>query len=136
GVNPLGLKVWTTVTAEQFNQLKAIRDSIVARRTEPDVLVPSALPPEELPGHLQLNGQNYMIADKPGDIHYEVDPADEQAQVLAVRNAKEVADFAIFHMHVHQTRHAFQHYSNDSYPPDFLQPFLHKLIDNGLDMYV
>jgi len=136
GVNQLGLTVWNTVTQDQFNQLKAIRDSIVARRTEPDVLVPSALPPNEPPGRLELNDQRYMVADKPGDIHYELDPADEQAEILAVRNAKEVADFAIFHMHVHHNRHAFQHYSSDSYPPDYLQPFLHKLIDNGLDMYV
>ena len=77
-----------------------------------------------------------MAADKPGDIHYELDPADEQAQILAVRNAKEVADFVIFHMHNHQNRHAFQHYSMDNYPADFMQPFIHKLIDNGLDMYV
>ncbi len=135
GVNPLGLTVWNTVTAEQFNQLKAMRDSIVARRTEGDVLVPSALPPNEPAGRLTLNGEHYMVADKPGEIHYEVDPADEQAQVLAVRNAKEVADFVIFHMHVHQNRHAFQHYSIDNYPPDYLQPLVHKLIDNGLDMY-
>ena len=42
---------------------------------------------------MELFSQHYMVADKPGDIHYEVDPADEQAQILAVRNAKEVGDF-------------------------------------------
>jgi hypothetical protein len=76
-----------------------------------------------------------MIAAKPGEIHYDLDPSDEQAQILAVRNAKEVADFVAFHMHVHHNRYSFQQYSHDNYPPDYLRPFLHKLIDNGLDMY-
>ena len=136
GVNQLGLTVWNTVTAEQFKQLQAIRDSILARRTEPHVLVPSADPPAELPGRLVLFGQNYMVADKPGDIHYELDPASEQRQILDVRNAKEFADFVVFHMHDHHNRYSFQHYTLDNYPVDYMQPFLHKLIDNGLDMYV
>src|SRR5688572_16158689 len=52
GMNPLRLKVWNTVTQEQFNQLKAMRESVLARRFEPDVLEPSALPPPEAPGRL------------------------------------------------------------------------------------
>jgi hypothetical protein len=39
-------------------------------------------------------------------------------------------------MHAHQNRYSFQQYSHDNYPADFMRPFLHKLIDNGLDMYV
>jgi len=76
-----------------------------------------------------------MIADKPGELHYELDPADEQAQILAVRNAKEISDFVVFHMHSHLNRYSFQKYSHDNYPADFMRPFIHKLIDNGLDMY-
>ena len=136
GVNQLGLTVWNTVTAEQFKQLQAIRDSILARRTEPHVLVPSADPPAEKPGRLVLFGQNYMVADKPGNIHYELDPASEQRQTLDVRNTKEFADFVMFHMHDHHNRYSFQWYTLDNYPVDYMQPFLHKLIDNGLDMYV
>jgi poly-gamma-glutamate capsule biosynthesis protein CapA/YwtB (metallophosphatase superfamily) len=136
GVNQLGLTVWNTVTAEQLKQLQAIRDSILARRTEPHVLVPSADPPAEKPGRLVLFGQNYMVADKPGNIHYELEPASEQRQILDVRNAKEFADFVVYHMHDHHNRYSFQHYTLDNYPVDYMQPFLHKLIDNGLDMYV
>ena len=135
GVNPLGVTVWNTVTAEQFNQLKAILDSVLARRHDADVIVPSDLPPPLPPGRLILWGQRFMAAAKPGEIHYDLDPSDEQAQILAVRNAKEVADFVAFHMHVHHNRYSFQQYSHDNYPPDYLRPFLHKLIDNGLDMY-
>jgi poly-gamma-glutamate synthesis protein (capsule biosynthesis protein) len=135
-VNPLGVTVWNTVTAEQFNQLKAILDSVLARRHDADVIVPSDLPPPLPPGRLMLWGQRFMVAAKPGEIHYDLDPSDEQAQILAVRNAKEVADFVAFHMHVHHNRYSFQQYSHDNYPPDYLRPFLHKLIDNGLDMYL
>jgi len=39
-------------------------------------------------------------------------------------------------MHNHTNRYAFQAYSHDNYPADFMRPFIHKLIDNGLDMYV
>jgi len=135
GVNPLGLTTWNTVTAEQFAQLKAIRDSILARRNEPDVLIPSDVPKDE-PGRMRLLGTNYMIGERPGEFHYEMNHNDEQAQALAVRNAKELADFVIFSMHVHLNRYAFQAYSQDNYPADFMRPLLHKLIDNGADMYV
>lgn len=135
GVNPLGLTVWNTVTAEQFAQLKAIRESILARRNEPDVLIPSELPKDE-PGRLRLLGTNYMLGERPGEFKYEINSNDEQAQVLAVRNAKELADFVMFSMHNHQNRYAFQAYTQDNYPADYMRPFLHKLIDNGLDMYV
>lgn len=135
GVNPLRLTVWTTVTAAQFEQLKAIRDSMLARRFEPDVLIPSDLP-HDPPGHLTLLDERFVIGDKPGEFRYEVNPQDEQAQILAVRNAKEISDFVIFTMHNHTNRYAFQAYSHDNYPADFMRPFIHKLIDNGLDMYV
>lgn len=136
GVNPLGLTVWNTVTQQQFDQLKGIRDAMLARRTQPDVAMPSADAPVEAPGRLTFMNTRYMVGDRPGDIHYEADPADARAITLSVRNAKEVADFVVFHMHVHQNRYTFQQYSLDNYPPDFLQPLLHRLIDNGLDMYV
>jgi poly-gamma-glutamate capsule biosynthesis protein CapA/YwtB (metallophosphatase superfamily) len=136
GVNPLGVTVWNTVTTEQFNQLKALEASILARRNETDVVLPTALPPALPPGRLRWLGQNYMVADKPGELRHELNRADEQALVLAVRNAKELSDFVIFHMHDHLNRSLFQAYSHNNYPADYLRPFLHKLIDNGLDMYV
>jgi len=136
GVNPLGITVWNTVTQDQFNQLKAIEASILARRNDPDVLLPTDLPAPLPAGRLILFGQRDIVGDKPGELRNEVDAADEQAQVLAVRNAKELSDFVVFHMHDHLNRYAFQRYSHNNYPADYLRPFIHKLIDNGLDMYV
>ena len=42
----------------------------------------------------------------------------------------------MFTMHVHQNRYAYQAYSQDHYPADYLIELTHKLVDNGLDMYV
>jgi hypothetical protein len=61
---------------------------------------------------------------------------DLEAQILATRNAKEYADFAMFTMHVHANRSAFQAYSQDHYPVDFLKDLTHTLVENGMDMYV
>jgi len=135
GMNPLRLTQWVTVTSEQMAQLSAIRDSILARRTEPDVARPTDLPVDR-PNMLPLLGTNYMVGEKPGEFVYEMNSADRQAQVLAVRNAKEYADFVMFSMHVHENRYAFQAYSQDHYPANYVRELAHELIDNGLDMYV
>ena len=135
GMNAVRLTVWNVVTAAQLEQLRGIRDSILARRNEADVARPSDLPTDR-PGRLVLLGKNYMVGDKPGGLHYEMNPNDFQAQVLDVRNAKEYADFVMFTMHVHENRYSYQAYSQDHYPPDYLVELTHKLIDNGLDMYV
>lgn len=135
GMNPLRLTVWNTVTRTQFDQLKAIRDSIVARRTEPGLARPTDLPADQ-PDRLVFLGKNYVVAESPGEFRYEMNASDVQAQILAVRNAKEYADFVMFTMHVHENRFAFQAYSQDHFPPDYLVELTHKLIDNGLDMYV
>jgi len=77
-----------------------------------------------------------MVGEKPGAFHYEMNPADVQSQLLAVRNAKEYSDFVMFTMHVHENRYAYQAYSQDHYPPDYLVDLVHQLVDNGMDMYV
>lgn len=135
GMNPLRLTRYTTVTQEQFDQLKAMRDSMLARRFEPDVARPSAIPRDE-PGKLQFLRERYIVADAPGEFRYEMNPIDLQSQILAVRNAKEYADFTVFHSHVHENRYAFQAYSQDHYPADYVIELAHQLIENGADMFL
>ncbi|MBC2653563.1 CapA family protein [Novosphingobium aerophilum] len=135
GLNPLRLTQWLTVTQAQFDQLKAIRDSILARREEADVARPAPLP-KDRPGRLNLFGKNYMVAEKPGEFRYEMDETDRQSQVLAVRNAKEYADFVVFTTHIHENRYAYQAYSQDHFPPDYVRTLARELIDNGADMFL
>jgi hypothetical protein len=135
GMNPLRLTQMTTVTNEQFEALRQLRDSILDRRFEADVARPTDLP-TETPGRIQVLGKNYVLAEKPGEFRYVMNDNDRKSQVLAVRNAKEYADYVMFTMHVHENRYAFQAYSQDNYPTDYLRELVHELVDNGLDMYV
>lgn len=135
GINPLRLATWNVVTATQLQQLKGIRDAIVARRNEPDVSRPIVVPKDD-PNRVQIFADNYIGGPKPGEYHYEMNRADLLGNLRAIRTTKEYGDFAIFTMHVHQNRYAFQAYSQDHYPNQFLIDFTHQLIDNGADMYV
>ena len=136
GMNPLRLTVWNVVTAPMLAQLKAMQDAITARRNEPDVARPGPVPSDP-PDRVTLFGdRRYIAGPTAGGYHYEMNPADLQAQILAIRNAKEYADFAMFTMHVHQNRYAYQAYSQDHYPVDYMVELTHKLVDNGMDMYV
>lgn len=133
GVNPLRLTTWNVVTEPQLQHLKEIRDSIVARRGEVPFPI---MPPKDEPNRVQIFTTNYMSGPRPGEYHYEMNRADRQGNVIATRTTKEYGDFAIFTMHVHQNRFAFQDFSHDHYPTRFLIDFAHELVDNGADMYV
>jgi hypothetical protein len=109
---------------------------IVSHRNDADVVRAINLPRDAAGRVTIFDSGRYMTGAKPGSYHYEVNKNDEEANLLAIRNTKEYADFAVFTMHVHQNRYAYQAYSNDNYPPDYLQDFARKLIDNGADMYV
>ena len=81
-----------------------------------------SLMPKDAPGRVTVfDSGRYMSGPKPGSYHYEVNKGDEEGNLLAIRNAKEYADFAVFTMHAHQNRYAYQAYSNDNYPADYLQ---------------
>jgi poly-gamma-glutamate synthesis protein (capsule biosynthesis protein) len=136
GMNPLRLTVWNVVTPPMLDQLKAMQAAIVARRNEPDVVRPMAVAPDQADRVTLFGDRRYIAGPSAGGYHYEMNPADLEAQILAIRNAKEYADFAMFTMHVHQNRYAYQAYSQDHYPVDYMIELTHKLVDNGMDMYV
>lgn len=134
GLNTLRLTRKMTLTAEQFGHVKAIRDAIVARREEPDVARPIDIPRDK-EGEVEFQGTTFVQADSVGEYRYVMHPEDREAQVLAVRGAKEYSDFAVFSMHMHENRYAFQAYSQDHYPTDYVTELAHQLIDNGLDVF-
>lgn len=60
-------------------ELKATRDSFVARRDEPDVALPTDLPWDP-PGKLALEGlagASFIVGDRPGEFHYEINGFDD-----------------------------------------------------------
>lgn len=136
GLNPFRLTVWNVVTEPMLQQLKAMKETIMARRNEPDLARPMAVTNDPADRVTLFADQRYIAGPKPGEYHYEMNRADLEATILATRNAKEYADFAMFSMHVHQNRSAFQAYSQDHYPVDYLKELTHTLVDNGMDMYV
>ena len=76
-----------------------------------------------------------MAGDKVGAYHYEMNTADLEANLLrsqrqGIRRLRDVHDA----LASEPTR--YQAYSQDHYPPDFLIDLAHKLVDNGMDMYV
>ena len=134
GLNVLELDQTVTVTADQLESIRAIRASMVDRRTEPGLARPIDVPPER-EDEVELLGRTFVLGERPGEYRYVMDEDQRQAQVLAVRGAKEHADFAVYSMHVHENRYAFQAYSHDHYPPDYVVELTHAMVDNGMDIY-
>ncbi len=133
GNNALRLTTYNGVTAEQFAQLKAMRDSINARRSE--VAEPTELAPDE-PGVLEVFDTRFKVTPKPGEFSYEMNRADEQDIMRNIKTGKQFSDFMLATIHWHQNRFAFQHYSFDNYPADYEIKFAHEAIDHGADVFV
>lgn len=135
GLNGLHVTPYYSVTADQLEALRKIRDSVYARRDE----VPDALPPipeNEPTDRLQLFGTWYKVGSKPGNISYTMNQNDLREILRSIRNGKEYADFMIVTIHCHQANYAFQQYTFDNDVPDFLVDLAHKAIDAGADVFV
>lgn len=133
GADPLRPSNDKIVTREQLQQLKAIRDSIVARRTEPDVSRPIATPADE-PDRVTIFANTYVAGANAGETRLDLNAATRQANVSAVRATKEHADFTVFSMR--PSRDPQVHFVQSHEPSQHLRDLAHELIDNGMDMYV
>jgi poly-gamma-glutamate capsule biosynthesis protein CapA/YwtB (metallophosphatase superfamily) len=135
GLNPLHVTPYNVVTAEHMQALKKIRDAIYARR--PEVRVPVApVAADEPAGRLRLFQTAFTVGQNPGDLTYEMDPADLKDIITSVRVGKQLADFLVVAIHCHQNSFAFQAYSQDHSTPNFLIELAHQVIDNGADAFV
>jgi poly-gamma-glutamate synthesis protein (capsule biosynthesis protein) len=135
GLNPLHVTPYNVVTAEHMQALKKIRDDIYARR--PEVRVPVApVAADESAGRLRLFQTAFIVGPHPGDLTYEMDPADLKGIITSVRVGKQLADFLVVAIHCHQNSFAFQAYSQDHSTPNFLIELAHQVIDNGADAFV
>ena len=134
GPHPIRLSTAKYVTAEQLAQLKAIQAAIVARRNEPDVSRPVGVP-NDPPNQVTIFSDTYVLGPVAGEIREEPNAQDRQASLMAVRAAKEYADFVAFSMSLPPAAKG-GHYSMERQPHSFTVALAHDLVDNGMDMYV
>src|SRR4029078_9608784 len=87
GLNPLRVNAVYTVTQEQIDSLRQVRDSVLARRNELFAPVPAA-PATEPKDRLTLFGQRYVVGQKPGDTHWEMNAGDLREILRSIKNAK------------------------------------------------
>jgi hypothetical protein len=132
--NPVRLSTERYVTADQLAQLKAIRDAIVARRTEPDVARPVGVP-QDLPDRVTIFSDTFVLGPVTGEIRELVSGEDRQASLMAVRHAKQYADFVAYSMPLPPTPNA-AHYVTVRRPHQAVVALAHELVDNGMDVYV
>jgi len=134
GPNPIRLSTARYVTAEQLSQLKAIRDSIVARRTEADVARPIGVP-ADLPDQVTIFADTFVLGRVAGEIREEPNGADREGNLMAVRATKQYADFIAFSMPMPPTPKG-SHYGTARKPHESVVALAHDLVDNGMDLYV
>jgi poly-gamma-glutamate synthesis protein (capsule biosynthesis protein) len=135
GLNPLHVTPFNVVTAQQMQALRQIRDSVFARRGEVNTPV-APVRADEPADELELFRSFYKVGAQPGNLTYEIDPADLRGIITSVRTGKQLADFMVVAIHCHQNSFAFQAYSHDNQTPDLLTQLAHAVIDNGADVFV
>ncbi|WP_404710436.1 CapA family protein [Sphingomonas sp. MMS24-J13] len=85
---------------------------------------------------VRFNGMAYRAATAPLPAgtqmvtHFEINRADEKANLLAVQQAKENGNFVVFSLHNHENG------GTATIPADFAPEIAHKLIDAGADVFV
>jgi poly-gamma-glutamate synthesis protein (capsule biosynthesis protein) len=82
---------------------------------------------------VRLNNMTYEAAATPAPqvvVRFDVNAADERANLLSVRQAKGNGNFVAFSMHNHEPGNAIRT------PADFAVSFAHKVIDAGADVFV
>jgi hypothetical protein len=123
GVNPLRHERQVLVSQAQWETL-----ADMARR------VPYATPPKIEPGGpVRLFGTTYRATATPGDklgYAWTLNPRDAAGNRLAVRQAKQNGNFAVFSLHNHEPGNAAD------VPTEFAQSIAHAAIDEGADAFV
>jgi poly-gamma-glutamate synthesis protein (capsule biosynthesis protein) len=112
------------------NAIRSERSRLVAAEDLP-VLARVAKAKEGKP--VILEGVTYRAASSPalvGTLSYALNPGDEAANLLAVRQAHQNGNFTVFSLHNHEPGNGSQT------PADFAVPFAHKIIDAGADAYI
>ncbi|WP_341022921.1 CapA family protein [Brevundimonas diminuta] len=113
--------------------LNPLRAEPVGLVSEQDLAVLARLAGAKPGAPVRLNNMRYRATANPDQrvtSSYEINKADEQANLLAIRQAKQNGNFAAFSLHTHEP-------GNDSeVPADFAVAFARKVIDEGGDAFI
>lgn len=123
GVNPLRAERSVLVSQAQWEMLAELAKA-----------VPYADPPKLTPGGpVRLFGTSYRATATPGEklgLSYKLNARDADGNLLAVRQAKQNGNFAVFSLHNHEPGNAADT------PTEFAQEIARKAIDEGADAFV
>jgi poly-gamma-glutamate synthesis protein (capsule biosynthesis protein) len=134
GLNALNLTTSYTVTSEQLETLRGVRDALFeASRNVSD---PVDLPLRDPAGRVDVFGTSYKTGGAPGSKTYQMNADDFKQNLLSIRNGKESSDFLVATIHAHQGPWVAQRWAYEADTPDFLIELAHKAIDNGADVFV
>ena len=113
--------------------LNPLRTERVGLVSADDLAVLSRLAETKPGAPVRLNNMRYRATDNPGagvTLAYEINAADEKANLLAVRQAKQNGNFAAFSLHTHEPGNWSEK------PADFAVAFARKVIDEGGDAFI
>ena len=126
GLAALRITTWMTLPGPLFDQLAHVHADIVAK-------LPAAeraeMPKKQKPGRLNFFGRNFRRGSRFGQ-HSKMNLADLKGFLMAVRQAKEDADFVIATIHAHDPGNWSDR------PPDFLPRLAHDAINAGADEFI
>lgn len=134
GLNALNLIETITVSPEHLAALQRVKEAVYARRLETSNPVDAPAP--DSPGTVNLFGQRYKAGAHPGELTYTMSRGDLEANLQAIKNGKQYADFMIATIHAHQGDTVLQPFLFEDRPPDFLVSLAHQAIDRGADAFV
>lgn len=125
GLNPLRLKTTYVVPEDDFENIRAVADSL-GEFTDLDGYPRGT--DEDKPGEMDVLGRNFAMGDA-AKIRREPNE-DDVAEILAViNNASRLADFTIVTIHAHQNG------GRREIPDDFLPIFARATIEAGADVF-
>ncbi|MGH7105180.1 MAG: CapA family protein, partial [Acetobacteraceae bacterium] len=133
GADPLHLIAYHVVSPDELKGLETIAGSVYGQRG--GTKFPAA---NGQPERFKFFDEWYEAGPDAGDIHYAMDPADEQGILESIRNGKIYSDFVMVNIHAHQTSSYKRQGIGgvDHSVPDFLLKLAHDSIDNGADLFV
>ncbi|NIP57770.1 MAG: CapA family protein, partial [Gemmatimonadetes bacterium] len=114
---------YALVTEEEMEVLRGIRDD------QPEGSVRTRPGEEEKDDELSLFGVSYRVGEGRGHVH-EMNDADLEEILQAIRHAKRNSDFVVATIHAHDPGN----WSDE--PPNFLVDLAHRAIDAGADEFV